>query len=175
MNDELLQRVAALEARMEISQLIAQYGPAVDDRDYETLGSLYTADGVFDTVGGRLSGRAAVVDYYRQRGSAYGATYHYPHSIEIHLDEPSSDHRAAARGVVCAHAELAIDGVTHLVGLRYHDAYKHEDSAWRFYERVVKLLYVLPASDLTSGLAASDRIRWPGTTWERAALGPDID
>lgn len=173
MSNELAQRVAALEARMEISDLIARYGPAVDDREYETLASLYSSDGVFDTVGGRLTGRAAVIDYYRQRGDAYGATYHYPHSVEIHLDEPTGDEFVSASGIVCAHAELSIDGVTHLIALRYHDSYRHEDGAWRFYERVVKLLYVLPASDLTTGLAESDRIRWPGTTWERAALGPD--
>jgi len=170
MDNELHQRVAALEARDEIAQLIARYGPAVDDHRYETLGSLYTSDGVFDTVGGRLTGREAVVGYYRARGRAYGATYHYPHSSEIYLDGPTDAH-----GIVCAHAELSINGETHLIALRYHDTYRHEDGAWRFLERVVKLLYVLPVSELATGLAERDRIRWPGGDRTVATLGSDID
>lgn len=163
-------RIRMLEDRAEITQLVARYGPAVDDREYEQLGDLYTSDAIFDSVGGRISGRDQVIDYYRMKGDEYGATYHYPNSTEIHLDGPDD-----ARGVVCAHAELSINGETFAIALRYHDTYRREGGAWRFYERVVKLLYVLSMADLHSGLAERDRVRWPGRPRSAAALGPDID
>lgn len=170
LGDAALQdRIAALEARDEIARLIARYGPAVDDHDYETLASLYTSDGIFDATGGRLKGRDQVMGFYRSRAQDFGATYHYPHSSEVYLDGPTDAH-----GIVCAHAELSIDGETHMVALRYHDTYRLEDGAWRFYERDVKLLYVLSVSELVSGLAETDRLRWPGTDRTVATLGSDI-
>ena len=169
MADDVLKRVQALEDRAEIVQLIARYGPAVDDREFEALGQLYTSDAVFDSAGGRISGRGPVIDYYRSRGDYFGATYHYPNSWEIYLDGPDDAH-----GIVCAHAELSIEGETHIVALRYHDSYRRDDGAWRFYERDVKLLYVLAEDELPTGLAEPDRIRWPGEDRELSHLGPDV-
>ena len=127
MSEDLARRVHALEDRWEISELVAQYGRAVDDRDFDTLGEMYTADAVFDSVGGRTTGRRSVIDYYRARTAAYGATYHYPHSNEIELVDPDR-----ARGVVCAHAELAVGDESVFVALRYLDDYRREDGRWRF-------------------------------------------
>jgi uncharacterized protein (TIGR02246 family) len=167
--DELSERIKALEDRDEIARLVARYGPAVDDHDHEALAELYTSDAVFDSVGGRITGRDEVIAYYRARAGDFAATYHYPHSSEVHLDGPDDAH-----GLVCAHAELAIDGETHVVALRYHDTYRREAGAWRFHERDVKLLYVLPLSELATGLAQRDRIRWPGTPRAEATLGSDV-
>ena len=169
MSDDLTARIQALEDRAEITQLVARYGPAVDDHEYEDLAALYTHDAIFDSVGGRIVGRQAVIEYYKGRGQDFKATYHYPHSVEVYLE--SADR---ARGVVCAHAELSIDGVSHWVALRYHDTYHREDGAWRFHERDVKLLYVLNAADLATGLSEGDRVRWPGTDRAQATLGSDL-
>ena len=109
------------------------------------------------------------MDYYRERGDAYGATYHYPHSQEIYLDGPTD-----GRGVVCAHAELSIDGETHIVAVRYHDIYRREHAIWRFHTRDVHLLYVLAIDELATGLAQQDRVRWPGKPRAHGALGSDL-
>ncbi|MGI9624386.1 MAG: nuclear transport factor 2 family protein [Acidimicrobiales bacterium] len=170
MSDDLENRVRQLEDRAEITQLVARYGPAVDDREYENLAELYTQESVFDTVGGRITGRDEVIAYYKMKGDEYGATYHYPVSVEVHLDGPDDAH-----GVVCAHAELSIGDEAVAVALRYHDTYQREDDAWRFQERNVKILYVLPFAELDSGLAAHDRVRWPGMPRAAAALGPDVN
>ena len=169
MSDAMTDRLQALEDRAEIIQLVSRYGPAVDDHEYDTLGSLYTEDSVFDSVGGPQRGRDAVVAYYRERAGAFGATYHYPHSVEVYLDGPDDAH-----GVVCAHAELSIDGLTHRVALRYHDTYRREGGAWRFHERNVKLLYVLNQADQATGLSELDRIRWPDRGRATATLGSDL-
>lgn len=168
-NNDIMDRLRALEDRAEITQLVARYGPAVDDHAYANLAELYTHNAVFDSVGGRIEGREAVIEYYQGRAGDFGATYHYPHSVEIHLDGPD-----AAHGVVCAHAELSIDGKTHVVALRYHDTYRRDEGSWRFHERDVKLLYVLDAADIATGLGERDRVRWPGTAPALATLGSDL-
>jgi ketosteroid isomerase-like protein len=46
----LAARVAALEDQIEIMQLVAQYGPAVDSGSAEATADLWTEDGAFDAV-----------------------------------------------------------------------------------------------------------------------------
>ena len=48
--DLLVDRVRHLEDQVEIMQLVAQYGPAVDSGSGEAAAALWTDDGVFDAV-----------------------------------------------------------------------------------------------------------------------------
>jgi hypothetical protein len=48
-------RVLALEDRVEITQLVAQYGPSVDSGSAEATSRLWTEEGVFAVVGGEHS------------------------------------------------------------------------------------------------------------------------
>jgi len=90
-----------------------------------------------------------------------------------------------ATGTVLAHAELALEGTTYQVGLRYVDTYRREDGTWLFGSRTVCFLYFMPLGDLVNGgLGAPDRKRYPDVgpipadlpetlaTW-RAAKGLD--
>lgn len=76
--DELKAELAALKARVrvledqvEISQLVAQYGPSVDSGSAEATAQLWTEDGVFAVVGGEhtftMNGRTDI------RGMVNGA------------------------------------------------------------------------------------------------------
>ena len=47
----LAARVKALEDQLEIMQLVAQYGPAVDSGSGEAAAALWTEDGTFDVAG----------------------------------------------------------------------------------------------------------------------------
>lgn len=161
MADELEVRVARIEARQSIQDLVIRYGMAVDDRDMATVGSLFTDDAVFrhgdDSIVNH--GRDEIVDFYTDRLRAFGATYHYPHS---HLIELADD--TTATGVVCAHAELGIDGRTYVTALRYHDRYRVDDGVWRFTERRLAMLYYMDLAELVAGgLAEGDRKRYFGT------------
>ena len=153
-----------------VTELLSRlpYGRVLDDRDFEAVGELYTEDAVFDTLAGRMVGRQGVVDYYRERVTPFGPTYHYPHSLELHLHDDRN-----ASGIVAAHAELAIDGETVWIALRYHDTYRRDDR-WRFYERQVRLLYVSKLSELPEVMAQELRVRWPGTDPQSATVGPDV-
>lgn len=155
---DLPHRVRRLEDRFEILELVNTYALAVDDRDWDAVEQMYAEEAVFDAVVGRHEGRQAVVAYYRERTAGFGATFHIPHNLSLTFQTEDR-----ATGIVAAHAELAIDGVTFLIALRYHDTYVREEGRWRFLERDVKQLYAAPAADLPTVLAADDRKRWPGT------------
>lgn len=47
----LTDRVRQLEDHIEITQLVAQYGPSVDSGSADATAALWTADGTFDAVG----------------------------------------------------------------------------------------------------------------------------
>ncbi len=162
-SESLAERIAQLEAREEIRELVARYGMAVDDRDVSALADMFTSDAKFALADGMVTnqGRQAVIDFYTERMAAFGATYHYPHSqvIEFNPDRPGS-----ATGMVNAHAELALDGRTLMTGLRYFDEYRVEDGQWRFVERKVAMIYYMDMAALVDGgLSESDRKRYFGT------------
>jgi uncharacterized protein (TIGR02246 family) len=59
--EALAARVRALEDQAEITQLVAQYGPAADSGAAGAAASLWTEDGTFDVVGHfTLLGREAI-------------------------------------------------------------------------------------------------------------------
>ena len=74
--EELRATVAALEDRLrrledhlEITQLVAQYGPAVDSGSAEAAAALWSADGRFDAVGAiGMRGRDEIAGMVRGRG-----------------------------------------------------------------------------------------------------------
>ncbi|WP_329556811.1 nuclear transport factor 2 family protein [Streptomyces sp. NBC_00696] len=58
----LAAKVRALEDQVEIAQLVAQYGPAVDSGSGEAAAALWTEDGVFDAIPHlRMEGRDGIV------------------------------------------------------------------------------------------------------------------
>lgn len=59
--DALERRLASLEAREEIRNLIATYGPLADSGQAEAVAALWTADGEYEVVGfARARGRDAI-------------------------------------------------------------------------------------------------------------------
>jgi ketosteroid isomerase-like protein len=60
--ERLTAKVQVLEDKVEIMQLVAQYGPAVDSGSGEAAAALWTEDGIFDAVPHRrMCGRADIV------------------------------------------------------------------------------------------------------------------
>lgn len=151
-------RIRQLEDRAELQELVAVYGRRIDDRDVEGIADLYTADAVFDSTDGPISGRGPVLDYYRRQLDRYGMTYHYPHSHTIEFTGADS-----ATGVVSAHAELAIGATAFVVALRYLDSYRREEGRWKFVSRRAQQLYAAPLAELPDVLPGTLRKRWPGT------------
>lgn len=156
-DDELRLMVQRLLDRQELSDLLARYGRYIDDRDLANLADLFTSDAEFDSREGPVQGRDAVLGYYRSQLSTYTVTYHYPHSQTVEFTGAND-----AKGVVQAHAELAIGGQGVIIGLRYHDTYHRENGHWRFRTRKAQQLYGLPIEEWGRSLGDSLRKRWPG-------------
>jgi hypothetical protein len=74
--DDLQARIAALETRirlledhLEITQLVAQYGPAVDSGSAEAAAGLWSEDGTFEAVGAiTMRGHEQVAAMVRSAG-----------------------------------------------------------------------------------------------------------
>jgi uncharacterized protein (TIGR02246 family) len=157
---DLEKRVARLEAREQIRDLVADYSMACDDRDLPTLGRLFTEDGVFGHADGSVNnqGRDAILSFYRARLGEMGPTYHYGHNHRLEFED--DDH---ARGIVLSHAELDFGGGTYYAGMRYYDRYRCTDGVWQFTERQLKFVFFMPLADFVAGgLGDSDRKRFPG-------------
>ena len=155
---EIVARPARIEARADIDELVTRYAMACDDRDLDALAECFTADGVFVSVGGRIEGRHALVEYYTERFDHYGPSFHVPHRLV--LDELADD---TARGTVLAHSELMLDGGLFVSAHRYRDVYRIEAGRWRVAERACEFLYGAPLRELLDLDHTRPRRRWPGT------------
>ena len=142
---DLHERIERLEAREAIRTLVADYSMAVDDRDVETIGTLFSEDGVLGHADGSavMHGKHEIVDFYNGRLGDMGPTYHYPHSHKITFSDSDN-----ANGIVLAHAELSQEGKTYYTGLRYNDKYQQHNGNWVFQERLLKFLFFMPMEEL---------------------------
>lgn len=98
--DELRQMVAALQSRvqlledhLEITQLVAQYGPSVDSGSADATAELWTEDGVFNAVAAiEMHGRDEIAGMVRSDGhqdlilNGCGHVLTVPHVV-VHGDE----------------------------------------------------------------------------------------
>ena len=153
------QRLARVEARLELQELLGRYALAVDDHDAGALADCFTRDAVFVSPNSPPSvGRDAVVAFFRERFHRYGPTLHVPLFQVLH---ELSEHSARATVVACA--ELATTDDTLVTAFRYEDEYIPDGGRWRFRRRDVRTLYAMPLRDLTAGgLSWPERKRWPG-------------
>lgn len=152
----LEQRIARLEDRQAIAQLTASYCFAIDDRDLDTVGRLFTDQGHFGSLDGAMSarGREAIVEQFRSRFSVLGASNHVAHNQLIHLDSATRAH-----GLVSSHAEVWRMERTMVTALRYTDQYEKVGGEWRFAERLLSFMYYLPIEEYAGAMGRLDRNR----------------
>jgi hypothetical protein len=155
--EPLERRIARLEARAEIAELLASYAFLLDDHEFEALGELFTPDARFGSPGSMHTGRAAIVANYRALGEVYRITLHEARGFVLEfLDD---EH---ARGEVLGFSEQASAQHTVITSFRYRDEYVRMDGRWRFAARQVRTLYAMTHAELASGgLGWELRKRWP--------------
>lgn len=149
-------RLTEVEDRLAIRELIARYCFAIDDRDLDTVGSLFTDNGSFGSADGIMKavGRNAVVEQFKSRYSVLGATYHIGHDHVIEFESPTR-----ARGLLASHAEVWRHGRAMITALRYADVYEKTNGRWRFAERKLSFMYYLPIEEYATALGGRDRNR----------------
>ena len=165
----LADRIARLEARAEIQELLVRYALLIDDHDFDALGALFTADARFGSPGGAHVGRADIVANYRARGAQYPISLHVARGVVLEFDDDEHAH-----GQVQGFSEQAGGEQTVITAFRYDDAYRREDGHWRFASRDVRTLYAMTHAELAAGgLGQELRKRWPHREPARAELPPD--
>ncbi len=143
-------RLRRLEDRAELTELIARYAVAVDDRDLAGISSLFTPDGAFRSKDGVMNaqGLDAVLEQFRDRFRALKVSYHFSHD---HILSFGADPDAAA-GLITAHAEVWRNGRALIGALRYEDTYRRHQGRWCFADRLLWFLYYLPVEEYAQGL-----------------------
>lgn len=164
----LEQRIARLEARVEIQELLIRYTLLIDDHEFDALGELFTADARFGSPGGARVGRTDIVEHYRVRGEQYPISLHVARGAVLEFDD--ADH---ARGQVLGFSEQASAQHSVITAFRYDDRYVRADGRWRFGQRDVRTLYAMPHAELAAGGLGWDlRNRWPHRSPGPADLPP---
>lgn len=151
-------RLRRLEDREEIRALICRYGLLVDQRDIDAVGLLFTRDGIFRSVDGKITstGRDEVIGQFHKRYAVLGPSNHFTHDTIIEFDAADPDR---ATGWVNSHAEVVRDGSALWAALRYHDEYRREDDVWRFRIRELHFFYYLSPKDYPEQLGELMRNR----------------
>jgi len=159
-------RIARLEARAQIQELLVRYTLLIDEHEFDELGELFVPRARFGSPGSAHVGRAAIVANYRKLGELYPVTLHEARGSVIELVD--DDH---ATGRVVGFSEQANAEHTVITSFRYYDDYARVDGRWCFASREVRTVYAMTHTELAAGgLSGQLRKRWPHRAPTRAEL-----
>jgi uncharacterized protein (TIGR02246 family) len=132
MTESLERRVRAIEAQLEIRQLVNNYFAIADRLDWKGWAGLFAADGVFvvpDTKE-ELKGPAEIYRVTEQRlGGAFQDTQHYIANLDVKVDGDVAS--AAGDFIFAAVKDRSRPNQHLLLGGRYSWSFVRENSAWR--------------------------------------------
>ena len=111
------------------------YAVAVDDRDYDLLGDLFTDDATLTTPVGEVSGRAAIVEALH-RIERFESTFHQLGQSWFWVDE---DDDTVNGDTYCTATHFQGDHVTTMY-IRYADEFVLTDNEWRLSSREVNVV-----------------------------------
>jgi len=119
--------------RIEIHELAASYGNAIDDRDWDALAAVFTDDALYVLSGfGELDGRYEGVGAIRalMESSDSHPVAHHVTNVVVRVEGEA----------VHMTSKIAGPGRRGRVGSAdYHDLLRHEPGGWRIAERLVTL------------------------------------
>ncbi|MFI7111683.1 nuclear transport factor 2 family protein [Nonomuraea sp. NPDC050227] len=124
-----------LADRTAIVDTVIAYATALDARDWETLGALFTDDACWEYSGSgeRLRGPEAIIARISASVERFDATHHLNgnHVATVHGDE--AEHTCYYQA---QHVRLGLpDGEKFLAGGRYDDRLRRTPDGWRFTHR----------------------------------------
>jgi hypothetical protein len=163
MSDDLLARVARLEAHEEIRQLASRYAMALDARDVEAMAATFVED--VPTHGGGV-GRAALAEWLQETLRPYTVTFHL---IGNHvIDFVDDDH---ATGIVYCRPEHQVGDLWIVMPLQYWDRYERREGRWYFRSRSPHVFYA--ADVLENPTQVPGRFNFPGNPFIHRADLPE--
>lgn len=121
----------AIDDRMAILDLCAEYNYYIDTGQSEKWAETFTADGVFEGTVGKAAGRDALIAFSEKFGSDYPGALHF-----------TDNHLFALEGDVVKHRcflsfQVPSETGVNLVLAGYEDELVRVDGAWRFRSRRV--------------------------------------
>lgn len=116
--------------RTEIADLVSRLGRCLDERDFEGLRALFTADAEVATPGGTAAGHDALVAQARARHSAAAGIQHVVTNLLVDLEGDRADVRA---NLLVAFADDGPrDPAPFVLGEVYRFALRRTEGGWRF-------------------------------------------
>ena len=128
-----------LADRLAINDLLTRYACAVDDRDWETVRSVFTEDAVLDytVFRGPRGSAAEVAEWTAKALQAIDASQHFITNVRVRID---GDEATAESYVYSPLALAGGAGVMHTGG-SYSDRLRRTADGWRIAERVASLTW----------------------------------
>lgn len=147
--EALQARVAELESRMAIRDLVSDYCHGFDKRDYERFMGIWWEDCVWD-IGppfGRFEGHAGIHQALHEvLWPAWRQSQHLTTNLKIEFLDPDN---ARSECDVDAIGMLNDDPDCQIVGATYRDQLQARDGQWRILERKVTIHYFNPLRGTT--------------------------
>ncbi len=150
---ELEATVAALRDRAEIQDLRFRYHIAVNEKELDSIGPLFSADGEahFGEIGS-ARGRAEIDALYAE---VVGTNPFVKQFIHNHVITLNGD---TASGLSYLEAKTVTNGESYLVAARFDDEYVREGGEWKFSLLKLSIFFVVP---LREGWAGDNKINLP--------------
>lgn len=140
----LLARLAELESRIAIRDLVSDYCHGFDKRDYERFLSIWWEDCVWDIGApfGRFEGHSGIhTAIHEVLWPAWLETHHLSTNLKIDFIDP--DNARSVCDVDCV-GTLSDDPQCQIVGASYFDQVQARHGQWRIRERRVQIHYFNP-------------------------------
>ena len=155
---DIADRLARLEDRAELQDLIVRFFLAADNDDTAGLAAAFADDARF-SISGWTGGstRAEVVAFLVGEREKMGLTVHTPNYALFTFTDADR-----ASGLVGAHLELVCGGTSVFGAVRYQDEYVRQDGAWRILSRDMRTIHIAPWAEVGEAFASGRPVRWPG-------------
>lgn len=123
--------------RLEIQDLLARYSHAIDDREWDALDGVFTADAHIDytAAGGAVGSYPEIKAWLAAVLPAFAVTQHLAATTRLDLDGDTAQARTILFNPMVSRDD---EGTEHVlfVGLWYRDRLVRTDAGWRIAERV---------------------------------------
>ena len=122
--------------RLELQDLCYQYAQLIDERSFDKLESVFTADAHIDysAMGGSVGNLAETVEFLKGAMTIFGSFQHLNANLQFKVSGDTATGRVMCFNPMEVEQE---DGSVHsfMLGLWYNDKYRRTEGGWRIAER----------------------------------------